>query len=405
MDIHDTYPIIDLSLTAIQKNVLLKTPLISSVMIATKRLLVLQKKISLFHPMIHHAIVKWYHHAIVKSMKYDSADEKYMYFLPRTSSHHEYVTTAVVPIRNKHNKMLGVLNSNYNCHLIQDAFNHLKILGSGYVFLIDKTNASNIIIHPHASSECNRVECAEKFSDQTDDYKHFKERVLDPIQFSTPPSNTYMKNGNLWWLKCTDVGFEKEIYTLIAVVPYNEVDQASQKTDKSIKQAVTAMIIVFVISTAGFLVFFLFFVQKLIAFIVHPVADLRELCMLIKNDDLDVQIPTESTSLDMKVLLSAFSGLVIALRFGSDSYARGNNKRARAVFSDALQLFESIANQRGIGASMNNLAAVELCDGNYERAEDLYFKSIENAEEQLAAEKSDAMMIKLKRVISDRKGN
>ena len=107
----------------------------------------------------------------------------------------------------------------------------------------------------------------------------------------------------------------------------------------------------------------------------------------------------------MKVLLSAFSRLMVALRFGSDSYARGDNGRARAVFKEALELFTSIDSQRGIGASMNNLAAVELSDGNYRLAEELYVKSILNAEELITAEQNEVAKTKLQCIRSDRKGN
>ena len=127
----------------------------------------------------------------------------------------------------------------------------------------------------------------------------------------------------MWWLDYTDVTIEKEVYVLIAVVPYIEIIEASQKTDNSITEAVTTMKVLFLISTALFLIFFVFFVQRLITYVVDPVNDLRKLCSLIKNDDLDVNIPTRSTSLDMKILLSSFSNLLIALRFGSDSYVKG----------------------------------------------------------------------------------
>ena len=153
------------------------------------------------------------------------------------------------------------------------------------------------------------------------------------------------------------------------------------------------------------LVLFVLFVRKLISCIVDPVNDLRDLCNLIKNEDLEKDIPTEATSLDMKMLLSAFSRLMVALRFGSDSYARGDNVRARVIFKEALELFTSIDSRRGIGASMNNLAAVELSDGNDRAAEELYVMSIQNADELISAEQNEATKTKLQRIRSDRKGN
>jgi tetratricopeptide (TPR) repeat protein len=248
------------------------------------------------------------------------------------------------------------------------------------------------------------VECVENLSPS--EYSVFKDTVLNPIQDDdSTVATSYMKQGNKWWLDHATVKFEKNQYTLIAVVPYSEVIKSSTKMQDSINRSLVIMIIVFVIVFAALLVLFVLFVRKLISCIVDPINDLRDLCNLIKNDDLEKDIPTEPTSLDMKVLLSAFSRLMVALRFGSDSYVRGDNGRARAVFKEALELFTSINNQRGIGASLNNLAAVELSDGNYRLAEELYVKSIQNAEELITAEQNEAAKTKLQRIRSDRKGN
>ena len=347
----------------------------------------------------------WYHYAINEATKYQSTDTIYFQY-PRISSVGKYVVTAVNNIvsNGASPELLGVLISNYFVATFQNSFNSLSILDSGYVFLIDKLNASNIIIHPKASKHCTQVKCAENLSPS--EYRVFKDTVLNPIQNDDGTvATSYMKQGNKWWLDHATVKFEKNQYTLIAVVPYSEVIKSSTETQDSINRTVVIMIIVFVIVFAVLLVLFVLFVRKLISCIVDPVNDLRDLCNLIKNDDLEKDIPTESTSLDMKVLLSAFSRLMVALRFGSDSYARGDNGRARAVFKEALELFTSIDSKRGIGASMNNLAAVELSDGNYRLAEELYVMSILNAEELITAEQNETAKTKLQRIRSDRKGN
>jgi hypothetical protein len=67
------------------------------------------------------------------------------------------------------------------------------------VFLIDKLNASNIIIHPKASKQCTQVECAENLSPS--EYRVFKDTVLNPIQNDDGTvATSYMKQGNKWWL-------------------------------------------------------------------------------------------------------------------------------------------------------------------------------------------------------------
>eukprot|EP01034_Spumella_vulgaris_P036988 gene36988-biopygen31435 len=78
------------------------------------------------------------------------------------------------------------------------------------------------------------------------------------------------------------------------------------------------------------------------------------------NEDMSGQVSSEASSLDMKVLLEAFAKMMIALRFSSDTYAQGNQKRTREVFTDALSLYTGNNDKRGIGVSLANLAASEL---------------------------------------------
>src|SRR3546814_1942674 len=91
----------------------------------------------------------------------------------------------------------------------------------------------------------------------------------------------------------------------------------------------------------------------------------------------------------MKLLLDAFSGLVIALRFGSDSYAHGDMVKAEAVFSDALRLFSATKNQRGLGIAHNNLGAVRMNQGMLAEAEQDYIAAVENAREMMNAARSE----------------
>jgi hypothetical protein len=92
--------------------------------------------------------------------------------------------------------------------------------------------------------------------------------------------------------------------------------------------------------------------------LVEPVLQIRTLCSQILNDDLSYQIQVETAcSKDMKILFEAFSGMLIALRFGSDSYVAGDIKRAKTVFQDALNLYQHLNNARGVGIACNNLVS------------------------------------------------
>eukprot|EP01034_Spumella_vulgaris_P047500 gene47500-biopygen34900 len=124
------------------------------------------------------------------------------------------------------------------------------------------------------------------------------------------------------------------------------------------------------------------------------------------NEDLSGRVENEASSADMKVLLEAFFKMMVALRFSNESYAAGNQKRAHEVYSDALNLYTSSNDKRGIGVSLANLAASELARQHYDAAESLFKKSIENADEILGdtlSPLSRAEEIKIERLLSERK--
>jgi tetratricopeptide (TPR) repeat protein len=348
---------------------------------------------------------KWYQFAL-KSNDYNSVSFQY----PRVSTSGKYVVTGVLPIKKSSSgKAYGVLNSNFLVTSLSNEFNSVKILKSGYVYLIDTRNTSYLIIHPKATSTCSRVQCAESMSDS--EYSVFETKVLLPIQngaSSKDISTTYTKKGKKWRLEYSSVTFENIHYTLIATVPQSEILEASKKPSDSINKSVTDMIIGFVFAVFFFIVLLLFVVRFLIRSIVNPVNNLRNTLQAIRNEDFSKNIlqTTEAVlSSDMKVLLEAFSRLLIALRFGSNSYARGDQHQALSTFQDALELFTTINNSKGIGASLNNLAAVELSMGNLKNAEKHYLEAVSNVEELLSKATTENEKMKLQRLLSDRKGN
>ena len=81
-----------------------------------------------------------------------------------------------------------------------------------------------------------------------------------------------------------------------------------------------------------------------------------------------MEVVENASSLDMRNVLSAFSRMIISLRFGSDTYVLGDLTKAQSVFQDALDLFKSINNSRGIAIANNNLGTVMLKSGHFEPA-------------------------------------
>jgi tetratricopeptide (TPR) repeat protein len=184
-----------------------------------------------------------------------------------------------------------------------------------------------------------------------------------------------------------------------------EIDRAHRETENAVNKTTTELIVVCVFIMAFFIVILFWLSRRLSLLIVKPVNDLRAVLLRIQQDDLTGSIPTNAESSDMRVLLDTFSQLLVALRFGTESYARGNQQQAFQLFNESLVLFTTIHNKRGIGSSLNNLAAVSLSQGDFSLAISQYQQSIELAKELLQETTDYHEIYRLRRTISDREGN
>lgn len=344
------------------------------------------------------------------------ADPAQAYFqYPRISSSGSYVLTGVVPIRTGNQldgELRGVLNANFLMSTLSDAINSLTILQSGYSYLIDATNTSVVIVHPKASAACSFVLCVENF--RPDEWTAFQSDFLEPIQAGVQVeqlSDRYSKRGRTWRLIVRRIEVGSVRYALMITVPNSEVLRASESTSDAIDTATNTMIAVFVVCLCIFACALLYLVRVIIQSVVTPINDLRDILEKALHEDYDCELADSASSLDMKLLLEAFAQLLVSLRFGSDSYAHGDQHRAKQVFTDALHVFTATHNLRGIGKSLNNLAAVEMALGNFPVAVELYGKAIESIQTLLTKQREmDGEVVteevqRLQHVLSDREGN
>jgi hypothetical protein len=342
--------------------------------------------------------------------KSDPASVFFMY--PRMSASGQFVITASQILRKRMSaigSLYGQLASNVLVTTFSNSVNSLKILQTGYLYVVDSKISTSLIMHPKSSATCGFVSCAESFS--SSEYQTFLSTVLMPLQNNALGgqaqivSDSFTKNGQTWRLAHRSVKFGTIDYTVLAVVPLEEVLAASSKVQTEIKYSIDVMTALYVIFMVIFICLLVLFSYAMVQNIVGPILQLKDILMLVTQGDLTRSLPSQSSSLDMHVLLNAFSNLMIALRYGSENYARGNNFKAQEVFNDALTLFTTSNNQKGIAGSCNNLAAVRMRMKNYVSAEELFMRSIKIGDELLTECKDDKDKERLQRVISDRKGN
>jgi hypothetical protein len=230
--------------------------------------------------------------------------QKVYFQYPRKASSGDVVVTAYSPI--KENKvssgsLKGVANILVKASELSDSVNNLKIMQNGYVFVIDAKNVTNIVLHPHLPSSCQYVRCAEGF-DSDAEYHAFYSQVMLPIQQGNAVTTTfYQKNGRTWAFKYALFDYETINYALLAVVPMDDVSKVSDDVQHSIDTTVTGMSVGFAFIIAFFAVVLYYFSRELLKMIVNPLDDLRRLCKMILDDELDGNITSDASSLDMKV--------------------------------------------------------------------------------------------------------
>ena len=345
----------------------------------------------------------WYAYGKLKN------DPDVYFLLPRKSSSGSYVITAVAPVYTD-SPLVAVLNSNSLVSTLTTSLNSLSILDNGYAYIIDSTNSSFLVMHPKASSSCSYVSCAEGFTAL--EYIAFQSNVLLPIQRNTlygsgaAVSTEYTKDGATWKLSYQSIQFASYKYTIISTVPLIDILKASNTVNEKVLESIYGLIAAVVIFAALFLAILYGFSNRIITTVIEPINDLTNICTNAIEDDLERNVPNKCSSSDMVILLQAFSDLLISLRFGSETYYRGNVHRAQKLFDDALALFTATNNIKGIGASLNNLGATHMSLRSFEQSEVYYTQSINNCLfiiETLC--ESDVVKEKYSRVLSDRRGN
>ena len=241
------------------------------------------------------------------------------------------------------------------------AINAATIMQNGYVYVIDSKNTTRIIVHPKAPRGATSILQGESFT--ASEFAAFQASVLDPISAKANNANggsvsaEYFKQGRKWYLHAVPFSVGTVHYTAIGTVPYSDLTKAADDIAATITATINGMIAAYTISMVIVSFVMLSFSRAVARRSLDTFQDLQVVCNAITEDRLgDVAIsPAMATSSDLRVLLEAFSNLIIALRFGSDTFARDDVALLKATFEQALDLYTATGNTRGMGAACNNL--------------------------------------------------
>lgn len=312
------------------------------------------------------------------------------------------VITGAIQIANSPENV--VLNFNFSPDVLVGAINKEKILASGYFFIIDcehvSTNEAVYIVHPGSSNNCqeqlNSLKCAESNmccgktgsytgNDFSDSEWIFFKAALSKGCTLGKSSFTYKRGGAQQYASMSTLALPLQLFAVVAVVPYAAVIDGPESIAAMITQTVLGIIIGISVFAGMSLIFGIYKMRHLVGKINDTVIHLSDLCNRLRQDDLSVEVTQEPSSADMRNVLSAFGRMIISLRFGRDEYVLSNLNKAEQVFRDALELFKSIQNTRGIAIANNNLGTVNIKNGQFDSAKQYLTNAIEQSRLDLQA--------------------
>ena len=312
---------------------------------------------------------------------------------------------AVAPIKLR-NSFFGVVSYFFEVGVLTDTINAIQILTHGYCFVVSRSNTSLAIVHPNfkQNTNCFLVSCLEStFS--VAEYNRFYTDVLFSLQtYGYTDVKQYSKGGESWRLEYQEVSYGTIDYILIATVPESDIDATSKDVQAKINLAVLTMVIALATSGGVLFLIIIYVSKKVVDNVVYPLETLRRLCQAILRHELSTDIALKGTSADMTVLLESFSGFLISIRFSSTSAdsIRDHPEKCKKIFEEALEIFESTGNKRGVGACLNNLGSVYFSYFNLPRAADYFDRAVSNAKEILEKASSDSERANLRKILSDR---
>jgi tetratricopeptide (TPR) repeat protein len=107
----------------------------------------------------------------------------------------------------------------------------------------------------------------------------------------------------------------------------------------------------------------------------------------------------------MKEIFGHMSQLILALRYGNQSYYRGDFNRAMDNYMGVYEMMEAVDNKRGLGVCLNNIANLYLNQKDFQKAENYYGKAIQNVSNLIEQESDTGKQNKLKLIRANRKMN
>ncbi|MHA2202281.1 MAG: tetratricopeptide repeat protein [Candidatus Hodarchaeales archaeon] len=291
----------------------------------------------------------------------------------------ELGVTATMPVEYDNGTLIGIMGADLTIGSIENSILGLQILNSGYAFLVDTDGI--IIVHPDM--------------DITEDPPIIKDLEPIPDSILTKMKNlnngqeSYRKNNQLWYITYYPVDVsETSKYSLAIVVQKSVIlaDANFIRTQSLFALMIQTALFLVIVGAVGAIMFV--GVRVISKRIVEPITELIDMTEQIAKGNLNRSLKGGmGGAREIVVLYDTFRGLLTALRFGNEEYYAGNLAKAMTNYNNALELFTTLDNIKGIGICHNNIGNIHNARKNYQEAELSYRKAIEIGESLLADSK------------------
>jgi tetratricopeptide (TPR) repeat protein len=166
--------------------------------------------------------------------------------------------------------------------------------------------------------------------------------------------------------------------SLVLVVPVDEIVAPIEVAESEIDSESSAALTNFIIITIIFIVVVVVIGMTLSSRLVRPIKQLTQAADLISGGNYNADVAVTSKD-EIAVLADSFKNILTTLRLGNRSYYKGDLQKALDNYRDAMVLFETTGNQKGIGMCLNNIGNIYRTWGQYALASDYIKKSIDIA--------------------------
>jgi len=264
------------------------------------------------------------------------------------------------------NKLIGVVAADLTIEVINQNILAVTIGKTGYAFLIDSD--AKVVAHKGLEDKGTDVHITEL--EGTD--PSFEQVINDMIRGGSDVIVVEFPQGDKY---CSYSPINNIGYSIGIVVPVEEITEPIDDAKEEINTESSAAVMNFILIIIVFLVIVIITGIFLSLKLVQPIKQLTTVAEHITHGNFHTKINVNTRD-EISVLAESFKNLLVTLRLGNRSYYKGDLKRALENYKEALALFETTDNQKGIGMCYNNIGNIYRTWGEYALAKDYFNKAI-----------------------------